>query len=192
MARERSDEAIQTESRQDRYGLLRFAGELRTHSEEAIRLSLDCFVAPSQLCRFTNSLIGSRCETTASPGLSPLLTSLLSHCSHGGILSPLRPLSMRAFQATAEGGDRFAVVIDKGLSGETRSAMRNDGSHSTVSVVLGLALARPAPSSCRPRQMLLKLLSPILHLLPIGGPINEFVNLHSNDGRAAPIESHKV
>ena len=63
------------------------------------------------------------------------------------ILSPLRPLSMMAFQATAEGGDRFAVVIDKGLSGETRSAMRNDGSHSTVSVVVALALARPAPSS---------------------------------------------
>ena len=54
---------------------------------------------------------------------------------------------MMAFQATAEGGDRFAVVIDKGLWGETRSAMRNDGSHSTVSVVVALALARPAPSS---------------------------------------------
>src|ERR1700733_16272379 len=27
---------------------------------------------------------GSGCETTASTGLSPLLTSLLSHCSHGG------------------------------------------------------------------------------------------------------------
>jgi hypothetical protein len=37
------------------------------------------------------------------------------------IFSPLRPLSMMAFQATAEGGDRSAVVIDKGLSGETRS-----------------------------------------------------------------------
>jgi hypothetical protein len=34
----------------------------------------------------------------------------------------------------------------------------------------------------RPGRMLLKLLSPILHLLPIGGPINEIVNLHSNDG----------
>jgi hypothetical protein len=27
-------------------------------------------------------------------------------------------------------------------------------------------------------------LSPILHLLPVGGPINEVVNLHSNDGEA--------
>src|SRR5580700_6254198 len=27
---------------------------------------------------------GSGCETTASSGLSPLPTSLLSHCSHGG------------------------------------------------------------------------------------------------------------
>ena len=27
---------------------------------------------------------GSGCATTASTGLSPLLTSLLSHCSHGG------------------------------------------------------------------------------------------------------------
>jgi hypothetical protein len=34
------------------------------------------------------------------------------------IFSPLRPLSMMAFQATAEGGDRSAVVIDKGLRGE--------------------------------------------------------------------------
>jgi hypothetical protein len=41
-------------------------------------------------------------------------------------------LSMMSFQATAEGGDLFAVVIDKGLRGETRSAMRNDGSHSTL------------------------------------------------------------
>jgi hypothetical protein len=36
----------------------------------------------------------------------------------------------------------------------------------------------------RPGRMLLKLLSPILHLLPVGGPINEIVNLHSNDGEA--------
>jgi hypothetical protein len=33
----------------------------------------------------------------------------------------------------------------------------------------------------RPGRMLLKLLSPIPHLLPIAGPINEIVNLHSND-----------
>ena len=54
---------------------------------------------------------------------------------------------MMAFQAKAEAATAFAVVIDKGLSGETRSAMRNDGSHSIVAVVVGLALARPALSS---------------------------------------------
>jgi hypothetical protein len=31
---------------------------------------------------------------------------------------------MMAFQATAEGGDRFAVVVDKGLSGEKMASMR--------------------------------------------------------------------
>jgi hypothetical protein len=39
-------------------------------------------------------------------------------------VSPLRPLSMMAFQATAEGGDRCAVVIDKGLRGEKIASMR--------------------------------------------------------------------
>jgi hypothetical protein len=34
----------------------------------------------------------------------------------------------------------------------------------------------------RPGRMMLKHLSPILHLLPIAGPINEIVNLQSNDG----------
>jgi hypothetical protein len=40
----------------------------------------------------------------------------------------------------------------------------------------------------RPRRMLLKLLSPILHLLPIEGQINEIVNLHSNYGEAESQE----
>jgi hypothetical protein len=35
---------------------------------------------------------------------------------------------MMAFQATAEGGDRFAVVIDKGLSGEKNGLHANNGS----------------------------------------------------------------
>jgi hypothetical protein len=35
----------------------------------------------------------------------------------------------------------------------------------------------------RPRRMLLKLLSPILHLLPVGGQINEIVNLHNCEVR---------
>jgi hypothetical protein len=33
-------------------------------------------------------------------------------------------LSMMAFQAKAEGGTAFAVVIDKGLSGERIASMR--------------------------------------------------------------------
>ncbi|HEY4927158.1 MAG TPA: hypothetical protein VII20_22345, partial [Roseiarcus sp.] len=72
----------------------------------------------------------------------------------------------------AFGGGRKAI-IDKGLSGETRSAMRNDGSHSTVSV--SLVSRRRGPrllAENRPERMLLKLLSPILH-------INELVNLHN-------------
>src|SRR6202041_2460428 len=32
----------------------------------------------------SNMGVGPGCETTASTGLSPLPTSLLSHCSHGG------------------------------------------------------------------------------------------------------------
>jgi hypothetical protein len=35
---------------------------------------------------------------------------------------------MMAFQATAEGGDRFAVVIDKGLRGEKNGLHANNGS----------------------------------------------------------------
>jgi hypothetical protein len=61
--------------------------------------------------------------------------------------------------------------------------MRNDGSHSTVSVSLVSRRRGPRllPEN-RPERMLLKLLSPILHLLPIGGPINEIVNLHNCEG----------
>jgi hypothetical protein len=39
-------------------------------------------------------------------------------------VSPLRPLSMMAFQAKAEAATAFAVVIDKGLSGERIASMR--------------------------------------------------------------------
>jgi hypothetical protein len=35
-------------------------------------------------------------------------------------------------------------------------------------------------------------LSRILNLLPYGDPINEFVNLHSNDGEAVPIEGRML
>jgi hypothetical protein len=37
----------------------------------------------------------------------------------------------------------------------------------------------------RPGRMLLKLLSPILHLLPIAGPINEIVYLHNCERQSA-------
>jgi hypothetical protein len=108
----------------------------------------------------------SGCETTASTGLSPLLTSLLSHCSHGG-----NSFTAETFvNDDRESGRRLRrwpeAIIDKGLSGETRSAMRNDGSHSTVSVSLVSRRRGPRllPEN-RPGRMLLKLLSPILHLL---------------------------
>src|SRR5580704_5949767 len=117
---------------------------------------------------------GSGCETTVWTGLSPLLTSLLSHCSHG-----CNSFTAETFvNDDRESGRRLRrwpekAIIDKGLSGETRSAMRNDGSHSTVSV--SLVSRRCGPRLLlenRPGRMLLKLLSPILH-------INELVNLHN-------------
>jgi hypothetical protein len=126
---------------------------------------------------------GPGCATTASTGLSPLLTSLLSHCSHGG----------NSF--TAE------TFVNDGLSGHRRR--RRPLSRSSLTKVSAVKHAPPCETmdhtrpfqlslisrwrgprllpENRPRRMLLKLLSPILHLLPIGGPINEIVNLHSND-----------
>src|ERR1700733_1710599 len=89
---------------------------------------------------------GSGCETTASTGSSRQLTSLLSHCSHGGNSFTAETFVNDDREAVAAFGGGRKAIIDKGLSGETRSAMRNDGSHSTVSVVVGLALARPAGS----------------------------------------------
>src|ERR1700722_2473703 len=131
---------------------------------------------------------GPGCATTASTGLSPLLTSLLSHCSHGG----------NSF--TAE------TFVNDGLSGHRRR--RRPLSRSSLTKVSAVKQAPPCETmdhtrpfqlvlfsrwrgprllpENRPRRMLLTLLSPILHILPIGGPINEIVNLHSNDGRVSP------
>src|SRR5271168_5356168 len=143
---------------------------------------------------------GPGCATTASTGLSPLLTSLLSHCSHGG----------NSF--TAE------TFVNDGLSGHRRR--RRPLSRSSLTKVSAVKHAPPCETMdhTRPFQlslfsrwrgprllpenrsgrMLLKLLSPILHLLPvggpinlpIGGPINEIVNLHSNDGAWFHLLTH--
>src|ERR1700723_1842442 len=129
---------------------------------------------------------GPGCATTASTGLSPLLTSLLSHCSHGG----------NSF--TAE------TFVHDGLSGHRRR--RRPLSRSSLTKVSAVKHAPPCETmdhtrpfqlslvsrwrgprllpENRPGRMLLKLLSPILHLLPVGGPINEIANLHSNNGEA--------
>src|ERR1700683_5540205 len=126
---------------------------------------------------------GSGCETAASTDRSPLLTSLLSHCSHGG----------NSF--TAE------TFVNDGLSGHRRrrrplsrspwtklSAVKHAPPCETMDHTRPFQLSlfsrwrgpRLLPEN-RSGRMLLKRLSPILHLLPIGGPINEIVNLHSND-----------
>ena len=110
---------------------------------------------------------GSGCETTASTGLSPLLTSLLSHCSHGG----------NSF--TAE------TFVNDGLSGHRRK--RRPLSRSSLTKVSAVKHAPPCETmdhtrpfqlslisrwrgprllpENRPGRMLLKLLSPILHIL---------------------------
>src|ERR1700722_13761763 len=123
---------------------------------------------------------GSGCETIDR---SPVLTSLLSHCSHGG----------NSF--TAE------TFVNDGLSGHRRR--RRPLSRSSLTKVSAVKHAPPCETmddtrpfqlslfsrwrgprllpENRPGRMLLTLLSPIPHLLPYGGPINEIVNLHSND-----------
>jgi hypothetical protein len=52
---------------------------------------------------------------------------------------------MMAFQATAEGGDRLAVVIDKGRSGEKNGLHANNGS--IAKAVAGEGLSAPESSS---------------------------------------------
>ena len=147
--------------------------------------------------RASNMGGGSGCKTTASTGLSPLLTSLLSHCSHGG----------NSF--TAE------TFVNDGLSGHRRR--RRPLSRSSLTKVSAVKHAPPCETmdhtrpfqlslfsrwrgprllpENRPRRMLLKLLSPILHLLPVGGQINEIVNLHNCEGaqrRSNPDEADRA
>src|SRR5580658_4560431 len=98
------------------------------------------------------------------------------------ILSPLRPLSM----TTAKRSPPSAVAERPSLT--KVSAVKHAPPCETMDHTRPFQLSlisrwrgpRLLPEN-RPRRMLLKLLSPILNILPIGGPINEIVNLHSND-----------
>src|SRR6202044_315778 len=125
-------------------------------------------------------------ETTAWTGLSPLLTSLLSHCSHGG-----NSFTAETFvNDDRESGRRLRRWPERPSLTKV-SAVKHAPPCETMDHTRPFQLVlvsrwrgpRLLPEK-RPGRMLLKLLSPILHLLPIGGPINELVNLHSNDGRA--------
>src|SRR5271169_4713501 len=80
---------------------------------------------------------GSGCETTASTDLSPLLTSLLSHCSHGG----------NSF--TAE------TFVNDGLSGHRRR--RRPLSRSSLTKVSAVKHAPPCETMdhTRPFQLVL-------------------------------------
>ena len=133
---------------------------------------------------------GSGCETTASTGLSPLLTSLLSHCSHGG-----NSFTAETFvNDDRESGRRLRRWPERPSLTKV-SAVKHAPPCETMDHIRSLQLSLVSRSrgprflpENRPGRMLLKLLSPIPHLLPIAGPINEIVNLHSNDGEAFPTE----
>ena len=126
---------------------------------------------------------GSGCATTASTGLSPLLTSLLSHCSHGG-----NSFTAETFvNDDRESGRRLRRWPERPSLTKV-SAVKHAPPCETMDHTRPFQLSlvsrwrgpRLLPEN-RPGRMLLKLLSPIPHLLPIAGPINEIVNLHSND-----------
>src|ERR1700734_3341939 len=131
----------------------------------------------------------SGCETTASRGLSPLLTSLLSHCSHGG-----NSFTAETFvNDDRESGRRLRRWPERPSLTKV-SAVKHAPPCETMDHTRPFQLVlvsrwrgpRLLPEN-RPGRMPLKLLSPILHILPIGGPINELVNLHSCDDVAALI-----
>src|ERR1700729_2291217 len=126
---------------------------------------------------------GSGCETTASRGLSPLLTSLLSHCSHGG-----NSFTAETFvNDDRESGRRLRRWPERPSLTKV-SAVKHAPPCETMDHTRPFQLSlvsrwrgpRLLPEN-RPGRMLSKLLPPIPHLLPYGGPINEIVNLHSND-----------
>src|SRR5580658_3506209 len=121
----------------------------------------------------------SGCETTASRSLSPLLTSLLSHCSHGG-----NSFTAETFvNDDRESGRRLPRWPERPSLTKV-SAVKHAPPCATMDHTRPFQLVlvsrwrgpRLLPEN-RPGRRLLKLLSPILHLLPIGGPINEIVNL---------------
>src|ERR1700722_11649904 len=146
----------------------------------------------------------SGCETTVSTGLSPLPNSLLSHCSHGG-----NSFTAETFvNDDRESGRRLRLWPERPSLTKV-SAVKHAPPCETMDHTrpfqLVLVSRWRGPRLLlenRPGRMLLKLLSPILHLLPVGGPLNEIVNLHNcevrrmntfarprNDGRVHPTHT---
>src|SRR6202034_244360 len=75
---------------------------------------------------------GSGCETTASTVLSPLLTSLLSHCSHGGHFFTPETFVNDGLSGHRRRRRPLSRSSLTKVSAVKRSAMRSDGSHSTL------------------------------------------------------------
>jgi hypothetical protein len=150
--------------------------------------------------RASNTRGGLGCETTTSTGLSRLPTSLLSHCSHGG-----NSFTAETFVNDDRGSGRRLRRWPERPSLTKVSAVKHAPPCETMDHTRPFQLVlvsrwrgpRLLPEN-RPGRMILKLLSPILHLLPvggpinlpIGGPINEIVNLHSNDGAWFHLLTH--
>ena len=125
---------------------------------------------------------GAGCETTVSTGLSPLPNSLLSHCSHGG-----NSFTAETFVNDDRGSGRRLRLWPERPSLTKVSAVKHAPPCETMDHTRPFQLVlvsrwRGPRLENRPGRMMLKHLSPILHLLPIAGPINEIVNLQSNDG----------
>src|SRR5271156_403885 len=138
---------------------------------------------------------GSGCETTASTGSSPLPNSLLSHCSHGG-----NSFTAETFVNDDRDSGRRLRRWPERPSLTKVSAVKHAPPCETMDHTRPFQLSLVSRSrgprflpENRPGRMLLKLLSPILHLLPVGGPINELVNLHNCEGaqrRINPDRAH--
>src|ERR1700722_17487514 len=115
---------------------------------------------------------GSGCATTASTGLSPLLTSLLSHCSHGG-----NAFTAETFVNDDRGSGRRLRRWPERPSLTKVSAVKHAPPCETMDHTRPFQLSlvsrwrgpRLLPEN-RPGRMLLTLLSPIPHLLPYWRP----------------------
>src|SRR5271154_5029168 len=117
-------------------------------------------------------------------GLSSLPNSLLSHCSHGG-----NSFTAETFVNDERESGRRLRRWPESPSLTKVSAVKHAPPCETMDHTRPFQLVlvsrwrgpRILPDN-PPGRMKLKLLSPIPTILPIGGPINEIVNLHSNDG----------